>query len=174
MTKFAVVTIRRRRQKIGPLADATGRKGVARGPWRSVSCDPLLRERSGELAVSLTTSYVYAVRKSLLKPLVYVLVAAQLLLSVPAMSFAQGASSASASVPCDEMQSMTSSDHCPCCPDGADSMKDCLASCTLAAAALPVAQVSTRTVTPPLRVAATPSAPLKSISDPPLKPPPIR
>jgi hypothetical protein len=162
-----VVNIRCLRQKIGPVADASGRKGAAQRPCGSVSCDPLHREHREELAVSLTTGYGYDVRKSLLKPLVYVLVAAQLLLAVPAMAatitFAQGAPSSAA----------TSGDQCPCCPDGADSMKDCLASCTLAAAALPDTQAPARMSAPHLRVDAAPAAPLVPLSDPPLKPPPI-
>jgi len=111
---------------------------------------------------------VEPVRKRMLKPLVYVLVAAQLLLAVPAMSantFSGAASSHSA--PCD-------ADPCPCCPDGAASMKDCLASCTLAAVAAFTTPVLLHAAVPAPRVDATPSAPLHSLSDPPLKPPPIR
>ena len=83
--------------------------------------------------------------------------------------------------PCAEMMDMTSmasmpadTDDCPCCPDGADSMRDCLASCTLAVAALPDTPVLSRAPAPVARVEAAPSAPLLSLSDPPLKPPPIR
>jgi hypothetical protein len=119
---------------------------------------------------------VSPVRKRLFKPLAYALVAAQLLLAVPAMAFSGATPGPSSSIPCDQMDMAAASanDHCPCCPDGAQAMQDCLASCTLAAAAMPCTYVSTRTVTPPLRVAATPTAPLNTVSDPPLKPPPIR
>ncbi len=81
-------------------------------------------------------------------------------------------------MPCAGMMDMASlpadTDECPCCPDGADSLKDCLASCTLAALALPDTHVVARALAPSLRVDAEPSAPLLSLSDPPLKPPPIR
>ena len=112
--------------------------------------------------------YGSGVRYRLLKPLVYLLVAAQLLLAVPV--------GASVATPCDEMEmaGTNDSDPCPCCPDGADSMKDCLASCTLAAIAAPATQVLARASAPSLRVESEPSAPLVSLSDPPLKPPPIR
>ena len=73
------------------------------------------------------------------------------------------------------MEGMSADMHdCPCCPDGADSLRDCLAACTLAVAALPETQVLARAVVPALRIDAAPSAPLLSLSDPPLKPPPIR
>jgi hypothetical protein len=108
------------------------------------------------------------VRKSLVKPLIYVLVAAQLMLAVPAMG--------SSSTPCEQMGMAAAStvDHCPCCPDGAQSMKECLATCTLAVAALPGMQVSSHSSAPSVRVDAPLSAPPDSLSEPPLKPPPIR
>jgi hypothetical protein len=109
-----------------------------------------------------------------MKPLVFLLVAAQLLLAVPAIAFAQSTSATAESSPCDEMMGSTTHDECPCCPDGADSMKDCLASCTLAAVAISDAPIPARLSEPPLRVDGSPSAPLASFADPPLKPPPIR
>jgi hypothetical protein len=115
------------------------------------------------------------VRKNLLKPLVYLVVIAQLLLAVPAMAFSGGSSANSGSAPCDQMgmAAVSNTDHCPCCPDGANSMKDCLVSCTLAAVA-PNVHGTARVSTPVLRVDAIPFAPLVSLADPPLKPPPIR
>jgi hypothetical protein len=98
------------------------------------------------------------VRNKFLKPLVYLLIAAQLLLAVPAM----GALSA------------TDADACPCCPAGADSMNDCLASCTLSAVALQNAQVLAHVSASSMRLEALPSAPPASLAEPPLKPPPIR
>jgi hypothetical protein len=132
------------------------------------------RGRHGKLAVCRPDGYCCRVYKSVLKPLVCLLVAAQLLLAVPAMAFVQTTSGAAASSPCDDMMDSTAGDHCPCCPDGAGSMKDCLASCTLAAVALPNVQLPARRSAPSLRVEAMPSAPLVALADPPLKPPPIR
>ena len=109
--------------------------------------------------------------------LVRVLVVAQLLAAAPLAS-AQPAAERADAMPCAEMMDMTAmtgdADGCPCCPDGADSLRNCLASCTLAAAALPNSQTLVRAVMPAARVDAAPSAPLVSLSDPPLKPPPIR
>jgi hypothetical protein len=109
--------------------------------------------------------------------LVRVLVVAQLLSAVPLAS-AQSAADRADEMPCAEMMGMAAvpadSDDCPCCPDGADSLRDCLTSCTLAALALPDTHVFARAPVPILRVDAAPSARLISLSDPPLKPPPIR
>jgi hypothetical protein len=127
------------------------------------------------VAILQSMDYGFAgVHKRLLKPLVYLLVAAQLLLAVPAMASAQSVTAESASIPCDEMPGMGEGDECPCCPDGVDSMKDCLVSCMLAAVAAPSTGVSTHVTAPNVRVDSTIFAPLVSPSDPPLKPPPIR
>jgi len=105
------------------------------------------------------------VHKKILKPLVYLVISAQLLLAVPAMAFAQVAS-APASMHCDDCP--------PCCPDGVDTMKDCLVSCMLAAVAAPSVDFGARAPVLSLRVDSALSTPLVSLSDPPLKPPPIR
>jgi hypothetical protein len=114
--------------------------------------------------------------------LVRVLVVAQLLSAVPLAS-ASPADRAD-SLPCAEMMDVAGmpdmastpgdTDECPCCPDGADSLRDCLTSCTLAVAALPDTPVLSRAPAPVLRVESAASAPLRSLSEPPLKPPPIR
>ena len=65
--------------------------------------------------------------------LVYLVIAAQLLLAVPAMSSAFVASAAQ-TAGCGGMAPDSHGDHCPCCPDGVTTMADCLVSCTLAAA----------------------------------------
>jgi len=120
---------------------------------------------------------VSPVRKRLFKPIVYLLVAAQLLLAVPAMAatfaFSAGASGASESVPCDQMNAPEHSDGCPCCPDGGMSTASCLASCALAAAVIPYRDNSVRVSAPASRVEALPSIGFASLSSPPLKPPPI-
>jgi hypothetical protein len=99
--------------------------------------------------------------------LVRVLVVAQLLAAAPLVSALPVAGQAGVSLPAD-------SDKCPCCPDGTDSLRDCLVACTLAALALPDVQILARAAGPSLRVNAAPCAPLQSLSEPPLKPPPIR
>src|SRR5687768_3842630 len=63
-----------------------------------------------ELAAFRPGGYCWRVRKSVMKPLVFLLVAAQLLLAVPAMAFAQGTSATAESSPCDEMMSSTTHD----------------------------------------------------------------
>jgi hypothetical protein len=106
------------------------------------------------------------VKRRLLKPLVYLLVAAQLLLAVPAMAAAHGAAgSATAAMHCDK---------CPCCPDALDSMKDCLTTCMLGSVAAPGAGTVFVVATAHQRVDSATFTALVSLSDPPLKPPPIR
>lgn len=106
------------------------------------------------------------------KPLTFLVITAQLLLAVPAMAGLSFAAAASAEVPCDDMPLHAGDDACPCCPDDASSMTDCLVSCLLSAVAAPsISLVPARSdsaeafVTPPIAAPAP--------NDPPLKPPPI-
>jgi len=103
---------------------------------------------------------------------VYLVVAAQLLLAVPAMASASVAAAAE-SAACGAMAPDDHGDHCLCCPDGVTTMTDCLASCTLAAA-IPAAWVVSDPVSIP--VAPTPEPPTLTshFDDPPPEPPPIR
>lgn len=102
---------------------------------------------------------------------------AQLLAAAPLAS-ALPAADHDGSMPCaghmDMAAMQADKDNCPCCPDAATSLRDCLAACTLAVAALPTTQVLPRAPEPATRVDEAPAAPLVSLSDPPLKPPPIR
>ncbi|HEU4779684.1 MAG TPA: hypothetical protein VFS58_07345 [Steroidobacteraceae bacterium] len=104
---------------------------------------------------------------------------AQLLAAAPLASALPAAERADA-MPCAEMMGMAvagagaDTDACPCCPDGMDSLRDCLTTCTLAVLALPDTRIFPRTAVPSLRVNADPSELLHTLSDPPLKPPPIR
>jgi hypothetical protein len=123
---------------------------------------------------------VSPVHKRLLKPLVYLVAVAQLLLAVPASAVAPAdpgstalASAASVSSNCEAMAGMGGSDECPCCPDGVDSMSACLASCSVGAVSAPTHQFAARLFAPSVRVERAPSVPFNSLSDPPLKPPPI-
>jgi hypothetical protein len=117
---------------------------------------------------------VYLVRR-LIRPIAFLVVAAQLLLVVPAMASVISQSAAA----CGDMARAMSAtgdhphgDQCPCCPDGMQSLHDCLSSCTLIAA-LPAhvsaqpAPVSRQTATAPAVIA------VAVVSEPPLKPPPI-
>lgn len=108
----------------------------------------------------------------LVKSLSCMLVAAQLLLAVPVVASPHAPSGAHGEMPCDQVPAPAGDDPCPCCPDGADSMKDCLGSCTLAVAiapSIPIGQAATLASEAfgdsIYRVA--------TVSDPPLKPPPI-
>lgn len=104
--------------------------------------------------------------------LIYVLIAAQLLLAVPAMASAHIGATAAHEMPCDEMPMPADGHPCPCCPDGADSMTDCLVACTLAATAAPSISISQVTLAPaPLIVEIFHS--FDTPSEPPIKPPPI-
>jgi hypothetical protein len=114
------------------------------------------------------------VNRRLVRTLLYVLVAGQVLLSAPiASAMSMGANAASAEMPCaDSMPQADDSKPCPCCPDGTSSVAACLSACTAAAAALPALAVdAVRAATLPSPVAASPQ--IADLADPPLKPPPI-
>src|SRR5688572_14884014 len=110
--------------------------------------------------------------RSLSKPLIYVLIAAQLLLALPAMASAQTGGAAAHEMPCDEMPMPAGDGPCPCCPDGMNSMTDCLVVCTLAATAAPSITIAhaTAAVAPPFVDC---FLSFDTPSDPPIKPPPI-
>lgn len=103
--------------------------------------------------------------------LVLVLVAAQLLLAVPGMSWAQSGDTTAAESHCDDMPAPGGDDPMPCCPDGIAS-SDCLASCLLAAAAAPTVSILPTPAPTPAPVAEAP-ADFETLFEPPLKPPPI-
>jgi hypothetical protein len=110
------------------------------------------------------------------RPVIYLLVLAQLLLSAPMVSAvaATGAASASGmSMPCaGDMPMADETGECPCCPDGVTSEAGCLVTC-IASVAPPQAFAPA----PAAREATAPVERIDSISggvaDPPLKPPPI-
>jgi len=106
--------------------------------------------------------------------LVQTLAVAQLISAAPFASAFAGSSHAAQ--PCDGMMDMASmpadSGHCPCCPDGADSVAACLAACSAAfviTASVSVSQV--RADSP--RVSLPIVTAHARVFDPPLKPPPI-
>jgi hypothetical protein len=109
--------------------------------------------------------------RRLAKPLTYFIVAVQLLLAVPSMAAAQLPGDSHAEMPCDEMP-MGTDESCPCCPDGADSMTDCLVSCLLAVAAMPTVLVVN--VLAPTAIGFTdPGHTAGTLTEPPINPPPI-
>lgn len=114
-----------------------------------------------------------SVKTRLLRPIVYLLVAAQLLLSAPvasALATSQPAKAMTADC-AGEMAGKHDAGKCPCCPDGV-SMSACLATCTAAAAVAPAVRIEK----PPVHVDVSvtpPATEFASIADPPLKPPPI-
>ena len=126
--------------------------------------------RTVEVATGNHRRYGPYVRK-LAKPVIWLLLAAQLLLAVPAVAMSQVATHVGADMPCDGMP-MGDGDHCPCCPEGVDSMKDCLASCMLGAAA-PPAEWKVHVVAPPRLGFSEPGSTAGTATDPPLNPPPI-
>jgi hypothetical protein len=107
--------------------------------------------------------------------LVQVLVVAQLLSAAPLAS-ARPASKDADSMPCAEMMGMASaaadSRHCPCCPDGADSVAACLAACVAASGIISSLFVSLVRADP-TRVSVPIATAHSRAFDPPLKPPPI-
>jgi hypothetical protein len=115
---------------------------------------------------------VRRIARLLARPILFVLVAAQLLQAVPVMASAQASGSSHHEMPCDEMPAPADDGSCPCCPDGADSMKDCLAACTLAVAIAP-SIFSVHVVSSVAEAFVDSSYRATAPSDPPLKPPPI-
>jgi hypothetical protein len=110
--------------------------------------------------------------RNLVRPLVCLLVTAQLLLAVPVAASAQAPGSSHGEMPCDQAPTPAGDDSCPCCPDGADSMKDCLGSCTLAAAIAPSIPL-VQDVKLASEAFGDSIYSVANLSDPPLKPPPI-
>ena len=119
---------------------------------------------------------MFAIVKRHLRPVVYLLVLAQLLLSAPVVNAMAGiADTSHASSTCagHMPEGPGHGGECPCCPDGVTTMAGCLAACIAAVA--PVQSFA------PLRIASLATLPddpiavvLGAIADPPLKPPPIR
>jgi len=118
---------------------------------------------------------MFAIVKRRLRPLIYLLVAAQLLLSAPVVNaLASAPASKAAPMECDGHMSATShADGCPCCPDGAGTDASCLSACTASVGALPVLILPQVTGTMPAPVT-TEIVNAGALDDPPLKPPPIR
>jgi len=135
---------------------------------------PICVPRKRHLRRPARETLIFGRVRRLAKPLAFLLIAAQLLLTVPAMASAAVTGTAPEQMSCAGMQmaDQAGDHHCPCCPDGVDSMSDCLASCLLGVAAAPAISVAHITLSPdvpfiePARLAET-------VSDPPLKPPPI-
>jgi hypothetical protein len=102
------------------------------------------------------------------RAIVFLLVFAQLLLAVPVVVAASPA----------ECTSMADEGHpahgdsCPCCPDGAQAMSDCFASCALLTALPPLA-LELPTPLPGDAVRLPLAHPRPASAEPPLKPPPI-
>jgi hypothetical protein len=136
--------------------------GILRGneppDWRSHACGPMFD----------------TVNRRIVRPLIYVLVATQLLLSAPiATAMASAVGTSAADMPCaDSMPAPDDSKPCPCCPDGTTSMAGCLSACTAGAALLPTLGIQFSQVAE-MPVIAPASSSFADLADPPLKPPPI-
>jgi hypothetical protein len=135
-------------------------------PNRSIG-RPFVQSRDPLLVTPAEPSYLVRVR-SLVKPLAFLFLAMQLLLAMPAGASA----SESPSGACATMAGVHADGHCPCCPDGVSTLKDCLASCTLAAT-MTSFHVTVPVVRSHAAVIPLPVTPAAWAADPPLKPPPI-
>lgn len=117
---------------------------------------------------------MFAIVKRRVRPLVYLLVLAQLLLSAPLVNAFSGAAASHASPACEGHVPPATEHHgCPCCPDGVMTDAGCLAACTAGAAPLqscPPLRLEAPSIASDERVAEV----FGGIADPPLKPPPIR
>ena len=114
----------------------------------------------------------------LARPVALLVIAAQLLLGFSAAATAQAQAQAPATqsqgahAPCDAMGTAPHDDGCPCCPDGTGSLKGCLVMCSLAAAVTPSEFVVAVTPTHAAVLVEYPHY-ATTLSEPPLKPPPI-
>jgi hypothetical protein len=107
------------------------------------------------------------------RPLICLLVAAQLLLSVPVVNAMAAFADTAAAMPCAGDMPADDAGECPCCPEGVTNMATCLAACTASVSAMaPLAFTAPAAadIAPPSTVAAISG----TADDPPLKPPPIR
>ena len=114
------------------------------------------------------------VNRRIVRPLVYILAAAQLLLSAPIVTATTlPATNSATEMPCAaSMPMVNDSKSCPCCPDGTKGMAACLSACTAAVAALPTLSIHvSRNATMPVITSAIVYR--AEQADPPLKPPPI-
>ena len=114
------------------------------------------------------------VNRRLVRSFIYVLVAAQLLLSAPVVTALSPSTSGSATeMPCaDSMPNADDSKPCPCCPDGTTNMAGCLSACTASAATPPTLSIQVSDVATMPAIVVAPSS-VTELADPPLKPPPI-
>ena len=116
-----------------------------------------------------------ALVKRPLRPVLWLLVIAQLLLSAPVVN-AMAALHPAGSAATDCATGMADTRHareCPCCPDGVGTLASCLASCSATVGALPSFELprsSPQVAAPASTIAVNDSI----VDDPPLKPPPIR
>ena len=106
------------------------------------------------------------------RPVIHLIVAAQLLLSAPMANaldwLAQGDG-----VPCmEQMATASDGSGCPCCPDGSQSLAGCLTACLASAAIAPTILAST-VPAGHIEIRRTPITEVIRSGEPPLKPPPI-
>ena len=114
---------------------------------------------------------MYRLARRLARPLAFLVIAAQLLLVVPAMANATVSAAATTEMHCDHTDAHGDA-PCPCCPDGASSGTDCLVSCMLSAVAAPAIFVATAALPDTPEFIQTTFAP-DPFFQPPLNPPPI-
>jgi hypothetical protein len=151
------------------------------------SQNPASRVRSvhdlwtNQLAVRVAKRYFGFMARSVIRRMVYALVAVQMLLSVPVASvMASGVPAATVASPCADMDNMgmgigstlPDRDSEPCCPDQSTGAVSCLVACAGVMAGVPAvgyvlaASASVPAVAPVLSLHVLPA-------DPPLNPPPI-
>lgn len=124
------------------------------------------------LAINPLSGYGAWVRRKF-RPLVYLLVAMQLLLSAPmASALTKQALTQAAAIADTSAHGDHEADDCPCCPDNVTTSLDCLAACAPVGAFPASVFLLSIHSTVPLAVAPTPVI-YTPLADPPLKPPPI-
>jgi hypothetical protein len=107
------------------------------------------------------------------RALIYMLVAAQLLLSVPAAAFSGQTAAATVEIPsADYMPTADDGQSCPCCPDGVMNTAACLSACAASVGFISMMSLPQR-VNSAVATESAPDIPRARRSEPPLKPPQI-
>jgi hypothetical protein len=106
------------------------------------------------------------------RPVIYLMVAAQLLLSAP-MANAFDRLAQGDGLPCmEQMAAATDGSDCPCCPDGSQSLAGCLSACLTSAAVAPTILASASPAEY-IEIRGTDITEVIRSGEAPLKPPPI-
>jgi hypothetical protein len=136
-------------------------------------CFSVGKKRHGTLVDSWSSELIEPILPAvhrIARTILLLFVASQLLLAMPAGAGAM-ADASSAAADCADMPGASGDEHCPCCPEGADTLSDCMSAC--AAVALPTSLPTFAVERSGELMRRTSFEFVTSLADPPLNPPPI-